>query len=141
MTTPLIPPALLDTDTLSEILKRKNSTVRRKAGVYLRQHGQFAFSAISRYEVVRGLRRKRATAQLQRFETFCQHSQIFAVNDEVLDRTADLWVTAYRGGHPRNDADLLVAATALEHGRVLVTGNAAHFAWIPGLTVEDWRQP
>ena len=26
------------------------------------------------------------------------------------------------GGHPHGDADLLIAATSLEHGRVLVTG-------------------
>jgi hypothetical protein len=28
-------------------------------------------------------------------------------------------VTGRRGGHPHNDADLIIAATALEHGRVL----------------------
>jgi hypothetical protein len=43
--------------------------------------------------------------------------------------------------HPHADADVLIAATALEHGRVLVTGNTAHFSWIPGLAIEDWRQP
>jgi predicted nucleic acid-binding protein len=39
------------------------------------------------------------------------------------------------------DADLLIAATALEHGMTLATGNAADFSWIAGLTLEDWRQP
>ena len=34
---------------------------------------------------------------------------------------------------------LIIAATALETGRVLVTGNTAHYAWISGLTLEDWR--
>ena len=34
----------------------------------------------------------------------------------------------------------IIAATALEHKRVLVTGNTAHFSWVPGLRVEDWRQ-
>ncbi len=48
---------------------------------------------------------------------------------------------AYEGGHPRNDADLMVAATALEQGRAVVTGNIGHFDWIPGLTIEDRRQP
>ena len=37
------------------------------------------------------------------------------------------------------DADLIIAATALEHGRTLATGNAAHFSWINGLNLEDWR--
>jgi hypothetical protein len=34
---------------------------------------------------------------------------------------------------------LIIAATALETGRALVTGNTAHFGWIPALTIEDWR--
>jgi len=46
-----------------------------------------------------------------------------------------------RGGHPGRDADLIIAATALEHGRVLVTGNTLHFAWVPGLKLSNWRLP
>jgi len=40
---------------------------------------------------------------------------------------------------PHGDADLIIAATALETGRVLVTGNTAHYSWIPGLTLDDRR--
>jgi predicted nucleic acid-binding protein len=36
------------------------------------------------------------------------------------------------------DTDI-IAATALETGRTLVTGNIAHFDWIPGLALADWR--
>jgi predicted nucleic acid-binding protein len=58
----------------------------------------------------------------------------------VLKRSADLWVDALQGGHPRNDADLIIAATALEARRVLVIGNATHFKWINGLSLADWRE-
>lgn len=136
-----MPPALLDTETLSEILKGKNASAVQKAAVYLRQHQAFAFSAFNRYEVLRGLKLKNARTQLRRFESFCQRSQILPVTDAVLVRATDLWVAAQQGGHPCNDADLIIASTALEHGFVLVTGNTRHFAWIPGLTIEDWRQP
>jgi predicted nucleic acid-binding protein len=37
------------------------------------------------------------------------------------------------------DADLIIAATAMEHRRVLVSGNTDHFAWIPGLVLDNWR--
>ena len=33
------------------------------------------------------------------------------------------------------DADLQIAATAIYHGLALVTGNARHFARVPGLHV------
>ena len=34
-----------------------------------------------------------------------------------------------------SDADILLAATALTHGTILVTENAAHFSRIPGLRI------
>ncbi len=134
-------PTLLDTDILSELLKQKNPNVVQKAAAYLAQHGQFAFSALTRYEVSRGLLEKQAAAQLRKFTVFCQQSLVLPVSDGVFDRAADLWVLAGRQGRPRSDADMLIAATALEYGRVLVTGNASHFSWMPGLTLEDWRTP
>lgn len=134
-------PALLDTDILSEVIKLRNANVRGKALAYTAIHSEFAISAMSRYEVIRGYRDQNATTQLFRFGIFCQRSLILPVTDAVFDQAAVLWVAARRGGHPNGDADLIIAATALETGRVLVTGNTAHFAWIPGLRLEDWRQP
>src|SRR4051794_18109071 len=133
--------ALLDTDILSEVIKLRDPIVQRKALAYSQRHGPLTFSAVSRYEILRGYREQNATTQLVRFLTFCQHATVFPLTDAIFDRTADLWVIGRRGGHPHNDADLLIAATALEHGRVLVTGNTSHFAWIPGLRLDDWRQP
>jgi tRNA(fMet)-specific endonuclease VapC len=133
--------ALLDTDILSEVLKRKDRRVLAKARQYLAQHQRLAFSAITQYEIVRGLQATRATRQLAAFLRTAGTSEVFAVSVPVLMRAAGLWADARAGGHPHGDADLIIAATALEHGRVLVTGNAAHYSWIPGLTIEDWRQP
>src|SRR5438876_12418408 len=133
--------ALLDTDQLSEVIKLRNPVVRQRALAYSQTHTQLAFSAITRYEITRGYREKNASKQLARFAVFCAHATIFPVTDAIFDRAADLWVIGRRGGHPHEDADLIIAATALEHGRVLVTGNTAHFLWIPGLRLEDWRKP
>jgi hypothetical protein len=36
-------------------------------------------------------------------------------------------------------SDLIIAATALEHDRALVTGNTPHFSWISGLSLANWR--
>jgi len=134
-------PALLDTDALSEVLKQRNANVRKHAQQYLRSHGQFAFSAVTRFEIIRGYKDVAATTQLAKFLTFCGHSLILPLTDAIFDRAADLWVVARQGGHSRGDADLLIAATAIEHGRRLATGNSLHFAWIPGLAIDDWRQP
>ena len=46
--------SLLDTDILSEVLKRKDNRVLTKARQYLAQHQRLAFSAITVYEILRG---------------------------------------------------------------------------------------
>src|SRR6266446_31615 len=129
---------LLDTDILSEVFKRRNAAVTTHAAAYLRQHGLFTFSAFSRFEVRRGYVSKQATQQLARFDIFCAHCQILPVTDAVFDRAAILWGLARQQGHSCGDADVLIAATALEHGLALATGNTRHFTWVPGLQIEDW---
>jgi len=46
---------------------------------------------------------------MARFATFCQHAIVLPVTEAIFDRAADLWVLARQGGHPRNDADLIIA--------------------------------
>ena len=36
------------------------------------------------------------------------------------------------------DADIFVAATTMETGTKLITGNVRHFERIPGLVIENW---
>ncbi len=133
--------SLLDTDMLSALLKQRNLRVTSTAAEYLRLHDKFAFSVFTRFEISRGFKEKSATNQLARFKEFCRHSVIIPVTDNVFDRAEDLWAIARRGGLPCGDADLIIAATALESGRILVTGNTAHYAWISGLKLQDWRNP
>ena len=131
--------SLLDTDILSELLKAKNPQVLDAAARYLAEHERLAFSAITLYEILRGLRASGAARALDEFLKLAESSDILPITTPVLQRAADLWVAARQGGHPQNDADLIIAATAMGAGRVLVTGNAAHFAWIEGLSLADWR--
>ena len=133
--------AILDTDILSEVLKGKDAQVAANARVYLSQHGRLAFSTMSYYEILRGIQANRATRLMQSFQQTAAGADLLPISVPVLERAAQLWVSANAGGHPRGDADLIIAATALEVGRVLVTGNTQHFSWIPGLRIEDWRQP
>jgi tRNA(fMet)-specific endonuclease VapC len=131
--------ALIDTDILSEVLKKKDSQVLATAQAYLGQHQRLAFSAVTVYEILRGMRAKNAVRQLHDFLRTVSTSDVLPVSVPVLIRAADLWADAVNGGHPRDDADLIIAATAIEAGRVLVTGNTNHFAWISGLALSDWR--
>ena len=132
--------AILDTDMLSEVLKRKDTVVLSNAERYLGEHQRMAFSAMTVFEIIRGMRANRATRQVVEFLKSVGTSDVFPVSLPVLMRAADLWAEGRNGGHPHNDADLIIAATALETQRVLVTGNTSHYSWITGLRLADWRQ-
>ena len=133
--------AVLDTDIMTEVLKRRDPLVAKHAASYLQSHGQFAFSAMTRFEIVRGIRHTNSARLMQEFTLLEKQSLVFPVSADVLDQAADLWVVARNRGKPHRDADLIIAATALLEGRTLVTGNTLHFDWIPGLATSNWRDP
>jgi tRNA(fMet)-specific endonuclease VapC len=132
---------LLDTDMLSEVLKRKNPRILSHARRYLAAHSRLAFSSMTVYEIVRGLKATGATQQLAQFNAVVASSDVIPIDTAILMRATDLWAEGKRGGHPSDDADLIIAATALETGRILITGNTAHYSWIFGLALDDWRNP
>jgi tRNA(fMet)-specific endonuclease VapC len=124
--------ALLGTDTLSEIMKGADPHVQDHARRYLASFRHFTLSIITRYEILRGLKARRATRQMARFEQRCQHSQVLPLTDDIIVQATELYALLYQEGQLIGDADILIAATALKHNLVLVTENVNHFRRIPG---------
>jgi predicted nucleic acid-binding protein len=87
-----------------------------------------AVSAISYVEVL-GYH-SLTTSERQWLEAFFQSSTILSLTSDVLDRAV-----ALRQSKKMTLGDACVAATALVHGRKLVTRNDKEFAWIPDLEV------
>lgn len=129
--------ALLDTDILSALMRGIPAAVAR-AGPYLAEQERFRFSVITRYEILRGLKAKGASAQIDAFARFCAASDILPLTDEIADVAADVYAHLYASGQPIGDADILIAATALVHHLAVVTNNEGHFRRIPGIDVENW---
>ena len=130
-------PALIDTDILSAIM-RGTPSATTQARSYLEIHRQFTFSVITRYEVLRGLLAKNAAKQLAAFDQLCAASRILPVTDPVVVQAASIYADLSRRGDLINDADILIAATAVAHGLVVVTNNESHFRRVPRLQVENW---
>jgi tRNA(fMet)-specific endonuclease VapC len=134
---------LLETSTLSDVIdlsKKRSPTVAKNSKAYLRAHGHFIFSEISSFEILRGLRKKRAASQVQRFHVFRQHCERLPVTAEIFDLAATLWAEGQRRGIVIGDADLIIAATTLANGLTLATANPVHVDWIDGLKYVDWRE-
>jgi tRNA(fMet)-specific endonuclease VapC len=130
---------LLDSDTLSFYFKKYPKVVA-EAQNYLQRHQIFTFSAISRFEILRGMKVRDATAQLKFFDLFCRQNEIIELNDQIVVRAADVYADLYKRGTLILDADILIAATALENNLVIVTNNESHFNRISGLQILNWNK-
>lgn len=130
---------LLDTNVLSEIMRGRDASIQNNVRAYLAQYGEFRFSILTRYEILRGLEAKQASAQIARFQAQCRKSDILALTDEIVARAAAIYGELYRQGQLINDADILIAATAVVHKLVLVTENEKHMNRIPNLQLASWK--
>ena len=141
---------LLDTDTLSNLLRRAPSTalITRLASVPPEQ--QFT-SSITLGELVYGAHRlkDRAGALLQRLdETLLPNLPVLPFDAAAARRYGEVRAELERRGTrsagsgqaPTGDADLRIASIALDRDLAVVTGNVRHFERVPGLAVENWLE-
>lgn len=135
-----MPKSLLDTDTLSAVIKQ-NPVALGHSRNYLATYGRLTFSLITRYEVLRGLKAKNALVQIAAFERLCGISEVLPLTDAIILQAADIYGGLHQRGQLIGDADILIAATAIENGLTCVTNNENHFKRIPGLIRENWLRP
>ena len=135
-----MPKSLLDTDTLSAVIKQ-NPVALTHSRSYLATYSLLTFSLITRYEVLRGLKAKNAVVQIGAFEKLCTVSEILPLTDTIVQRAAEIYGTLHQQGQLIGDADILIAATAIENDLTCVTNNENHFKRIPNLIRANWLKP
>jgi predicted nucleic acid-binding protein len=120
---------LLDTDVLSELRKRKrNPNVVKWIGAVTER--DLYLSAVTVAEIERGIeqQRKPDPAFANDLSVWLEFT-LRAFGDRILPLTVNI---ARRWGRlsaqiGNKELDLAIAATALEHGLTVVTGNTKHF--------------
>ena len=128
---------LIDTDVLS-LLMRQHPPVVEKARNYVRERGTLNISVITQYEILRGLLVKSATQQSAAFQKFCLGNRVLILSEAIATQAAAIHADLRARGEIINDADILIAATAMVHGMSVVTNNEQHFRRVIGLHVENW---
>lgn len=120
---------LLDTNICIYLLEgRSDAAAARIAG---QTHGCVVTSSIAYAEVLTGMIRLGAR---EKAELFFDEVPVLPFDRRAADVYAEL-------PFKRADYDRLIAAHALSRGLVLVTNNPADFAWVEGLTIENWTLP
>lgn len=128
---------LLDTNIFSYILK-KNLTVNNKLREVTRSGKEVFLSCITYYEVKRGLLAVNASRQLADFHQFCTDYEVLFLDDiGIIEKACEIHADLKRKGTPIQDADVLIAATAITRGLALVS-NDSDLLRIQGLSLENW---
>lgn len=134
---------LIDTDILSEIRKRINSRVLARATAYLVVFRQYTISIITITEVVKGWHKLQREDRIQQFLRDIAQAEVLPMNTHIAELAGRIYGDLERTGQPIGLADSIIAATAVHHDLILVTGNLSHYQRIQqlgySLKLDNWR--
>ncbi|MGA2703412.1 MAG: type II toxin-antitoxin system VapC family toxin [Isosphaeraceae bacterium] len=108
--------ALLDTDTLSEIGKGKNSAIAANANTYRKVFGYYSFSTITVLEIVRGYQKAQQLQRLHAFMASIASEEIFPLDVSAAELAGRITGDLDRIGQPIGRADPMIAAIAIDQG-------------------------
>lgn len=125
---------LLDTDILVDALRGRGAARDRLAEA---SPDDFRVSSVAVAELAYGARLAREPARADlAWRTLLEPLEVVPFDAAAAERHAELRL-ALRSS-PIGERDLIVAATALAHGLVIVTRNVREFGRVPGVRVESW---
>lgn len=122
---------LVDTDVLIWHLRGYPQATRR-----LDRLNPLILSVVSYLELLQGMRNK---AELVAVQKMLQRRQAVTLplTEAITQRATEL-MEALALSHGLQMGDALIAATALDHGLPVLTGNVRHFAVVPSLLLEGF---
>jgi len=129
--------SLLDTSILIAFLKGEEDVVA-KVEEYLEEFDRLSLSIITYYEILRGLKYIDDEKKLRDFEELMDKSEIITLDRGIIEKASEIYAGLKRRGELIEDADILIAASCLVKGMVLVTDNEEHFRRIESLETENW---
>lgn len=130
---------LFDTDTLSNIIKKRPSDYLLEKVENMPKAMQFTTS-INLGEIYFGAFKSPKKEKI--LDAFEKH--VFPMINILFfdDRSAEIYgetkALLKERGIGCSEPDLRIASIAIQHNLTLVTGNTVHFDPIPGLKIENW---
>lgn len=131
--------ALVDTDILSFYFKGDEKVVEGFT-TYLKEFDQITISIITYYEIIAGLKFKKADKQLSDFEDFVDNNTILHISEDSVKLSAEIYADLRHKGITIGTSDILIAGIALHNGLTLVTNNMKHYEAISGLLLANWKK-
>jgi tRNA(fMet)-specific endonuclease VapC len=127
---------MFDTDTISFFIKDNPKNVRTRAAKHNKD--EFCISAITLAELMFGLKRNYSKKLDFWIHEILSKFNVIAFDDTSAKIYGEIRTELEKSGQPLDNMDILIAASALKTGAILVSHNKKHFSKIKGLKVEDW---
>lgn len=129
---------LLDTCTISDFFTNTGATQQRLKGV---SPSNVSISALTIMEILYGFHlnasaEKKFSAAFSSLRSVIKTIQI---DETIAESAAQIRAELKNAGTPIGPFDLLIGATAVANGSVLVTSNVREFQRIKGIAIENWR--
>jgi tRNA(fMet)-specific endonuclease VapC len=112
---------LLDTDILSEVIKKKDARVIARAHDYLAAEGRFTFSVLSVMEIVYGLHRIGRDDRIAEFRLLVAVHEVLVLDTATAATAGRIYADLEQHGTPIGLTDVMIAAVALQHNLPVVT--------------------
>jgi tRNA(fMet)-specific endonuclease VapC len=130
------PRYLLDTNILSDLVKRPAGPVARKIAAV----GEAAVctSVVVACELRYGVAKKGSSALADKIDALLAALGVLPLETGADARYGEIRDALEKAGIPIGGNDLLIAAHALSLGLTLVTDNVAEFSRVEGLMVANW---
>ena len=130
-----MPRYMLDTDISSYLIRGDHPEVTDA----FRQHfPDVCISAITAAELQYGAQKRKSQLLTRNVNAYCNLVPICEWTREAAETYAEIRVELEKHGTPVGSMDMLIAASAIAEGAILVTNNIAHFSKIGKLRVENW---
>ena len=129
--------ALLDTDTVVELLRGDASILRRARS---RPAKTLGISAVTLYELRVGVEKSRdAAANRKLLADALAPFEALPFDDPASQEAARVRAELERKGKGIGPYDTLIAGHALALGAILITSNTREFSRVRGLKLENWK--
>jgi tRNA(fMet)-specific endonuclease VapC len=126
---------LLDTNVLSQLIRKPGDLVRRIASV---GEDSVCTSIVVAAELRYGALKKKFAALSARVDALLDTLEVLPLDGDVDRVYAAIRARLESSGRPIGSNDYLIAAHALMAECTLVTDNAQEFRRVPNLSVENW---
>ena len=127
---------MFDTNTISYLIR--GSSLALKTRFESEAPENLAVSVVVYAEILYGIKKISGDKIASKIKTFLANMRFVDFNVDAAVMYAKIRTELEKSGTPSDNMDILIAASAMAEGAVLVSHDIRHFSKIKGLILEDW---